>query len=171
VGWSRQRVVEEVGAAESTISEVLAGKRRLNRAQVGKLARYFHVEPGRSRSGNEETEGCGKRMRTRVATTASPIEPRPLFLPTTHGSTARPRRRVNPGPEIPKGFRSAGWQTFRMGYRVWGKLHLPLVGEPTFRPGTQRRTLPLSNGTGYVDETGVHGMFDRRDPRVGWLGA
>jgi HTH-type transcriptional regulator/antitoxin HigA len=34
------------GIAESTISEVLAGKRKLNRAQITKLARYFHVEPG-----------------------------------------------------------------------------------------------------------------------------
>ena len=34
------------GIAESTISEVLAGKRKLNRGQIAKLARYFHVEPG-----------------------------------------------------------------------------------------------------------------------------
>lgn len=34
------------GIAESTISEVLSGKRKLNRKQIGKLARYFHVEPG-----------------------------------------------------------------------------------------------------------------------------
>ena len=34
------------GIAESTISEVLAGRRRLNRPQIAKLARYFHVEPG-----------------------------------------------------------------------------------------------------------------------------
>ena len=34
------------GMAESTISEVLAGKRKLNRSQIAKLARYFHVEPG-----------------------------------------------------------------------------------------------------------------------------
>ena len=33
------------GIAESTISEVLAGKRKLNRAQIAMLARYFHVEP------------------------------------------------------------------------------------------------------------------------------
>jgi HTH-type transcriptional regulator / antitoxin HigA len=32
--------------AESTISEVLSGKRKLNRTQIGKLARYFHIEPG-----------------------------------------------------------------------------------------------------------------------------
>jgi HTH-type transcriptional regulator/antitoxin HigA len=32
--------------AESTVSEVLAGKRKLNRSQIAKLARYFHVEPG-----------------------------------------------------------------------------------------------------------------------------
>jgi len=34
------------GIAESTISEVLAGKRKLNRAQIVKLSHYFHVEPG-----------------------------------------------------------------------------------------------------------------------------
>ncbi len=33
------------GIAPSTISEVLAGKRRLNRTQIAKLAQYFHVEP------------------------------------------------------------------------------------------------------------------------------
>ena len=33
------------GIAESTISEVLARKRKLNRTQIAKLARYFHVEP------------------------------------------------------------------------------------------------------------------------------
>jgi HTH-type transcriptional regulator/antitoxin HigA len=32
--------------AESTISEVLAGKRKLNRGQIAKLARYFHLNPG-----------------------------------------------------------------------------------------------------------------------------
>ena len=39
-------VATGAGIAESTISEVLAGKRKLNRSQIGKLARYFHVEPG-----------------------------------------------------------------------------------------------------------------------------
>ena len=39
-------VAVAAGIAESTISEVLSGKRKLNRAQIGKLARYFHVEPG-----------------------------------------------------------------------------------------------------------------------------
>jgi HTH-type transcriptional regulator/antitoxin HigA len=34
------------GIAESTISEVLTGKRKLNRGQIAKLAHYFHVEPG-----------------------------------------------------------------------------------------------------------------------------
>jgi HTH-type transcriptional regulator/antitoxin HigA len=34
------------GIAASTISAVLAGKRKLNRAQITKLARYFHVAPG-----------------------------------------------------------------------------------------------------------------------------
>jgi HTH-type transcriptional regulator / antitoxin HigA len=39
-------VARQTGIAESTISEVLAGKRKLNRSQIGKLARHFHVEPG-----------------------------------------------------------------------------------------------------------------------------
>jgi HTH-type transcriptional regulator / antitoxin HigA len=39
-------VAKKTGIAESTISAVLAGKRRLNRAQIGKLAALFHVEPG-----------------------------------------------------------------------------------------------------------------------------
>jgi HTH-type transcriptional regulator/antitoxin HigA len=34
------------GIAESTISEVLAGKRKLNRPQIAKLSRYFRIEPG-----------------------------------------------------------------------------------------------------------------------------
>ena len=45
-GATQAAVAKGAGIAESTISEVLAGKRRLNRAQIGKLARYFHVEPG-----------------------------------------------------------------------------------------------------------------------------
>jgi HTH-type transcriptional regulator/antitoxin HigA len=32
--------------AQSTISEVLAGKRKLNRAQIARLSQYFHVQPG-----------------------------------------------------------------------------------------------------------------------------
>ena len=36
----------QCGIPKSTISEVLAGKRKLNRAQITKLSRYFHVDPG-----------------------------------------------------------------------------------------------------------------------------
>lgn len=39
-------LAKQVGIAESTISEVLAGKRKLTRKQIGKLAKFFHVEPG-----------------------------------------------------------------------------------------------------------------------------
>jgi HTH-type transcriptional regulator/antitoxin HigA len=42
----QSQLAEEVGIAESTVSEVLSGKRKLNRRQIGKLARYFHVDPG-----------------------------------------------------------------------------------------------------------------------------
>ena len=45
-GTTQAAVAKQAGIAESTISEVLAGKRTLNRNQIGKLARYFHVEPG-----------------------------------------------------------------------------------------------------------------------------
>ena len=45
-GVTQSQLATEVGIAESTISEVLSGKRKLNRGQIGKLARYFHVEPG-----------------------------------------------------------------------------------------------------------------------------
>ena len=45
-GTTQAAVAKQVRIPESTISEVLAGKRKLNRKQIGKLARYFHVEPG-----------------------------------------------------------------------------------------------------------------------------
>ena len=44
-GVTQAAVAAATGIAESTISAVLAGKRRLNRAQIGKLAGYFGVEP------------------------------------------------------------------------------------------------------------------------------
>jgi HTH-type transcriptional regulator/antitoxin HigA len=43
---SQVEVSRQTGIAESTISEVLKGKRQLTRAQIDKLAAYFHVEPG-----------------------------------------------------------------------------------------------------------------------------
>lgn len=45
-GVTQAAVAAGAGIAESTISEVLAGKRKLNRSQIDKLARFFHVEPG-----------------------------------------------------------------------------------------------------------------------------
>ncbi len=45
-GITQARAATGTGIAESTISEVLAGKRKLNRTQIAKLARFFHVEPG-----------------------------------------------------------------------------------------------------------------------------
>ena len=43
---SQVEAARGAGIAASTISEVLAGKRTLNRRQIGKLAKYFHVAPG-----------------------------------------------------------------------------------------------------------------------------
>jgi HTH-type transcriptional regulator/antitoxin HigA len=51
-GVTQAEVAAGAGIAESTISEVLAGKRTLNRTQIAKLARYFHVEPGAFLSGS-----------------------------------------------------------------------------------------------------------------------
>lgn len=45
-GVTQAQAAKEAGVAESTVSEVLAGKRKLNRAQIGKFARYFRVGPG-----------------------------------------------------------------------------------------------------------------------------
>jgi HTH-type transcriptional regulator/antitoxin HigA len=39
-------VARQAGIAESTISEVIAGKRSLSRGHIGKLSRYFGVQPG-----------------------------------------------------------------------------------------------------------------------------
>lgn len=43
---TQSQLARDVRIAESTISEVLAGKRKLNRTQIGKLAAFFKVEPG-----------------------------------------------------------------------------------------------------------------------------
>lgn len=45
-GVSQAQVAREARIAESTVSEVLSGRRALNRAQIGKLAAYFRVSPG-----------------------------------------------------------------------------------------------------------------------------
>jgi HTH-type transcriptional regulator / antitoxin HigA len=42
---AQAQVARATGIAESTISAVLAGDRRLNREHIEKLARYFHVGP------------------------------------------------------------------------------------------------------------------------------
>jgi len=44
-GVSQTEVAEGTGLADSTISEVLKGKRSLNRTHIGKLSRYFKVSP------------------------------------------------------------------------------------------------------------------------------
>jgi HTH-type transcriptional regulator/antitoxin HigA len=44
-GVSQTDVSDATGIADSTISEVLKGKRSLNRGHIGKLANYFSVSP------------------------------------------------------------------------------------------------------------------------------
>ena len=45
-GVARAKVAAEAGIAESTLSEILAGKRKLGIRHVTILARYFKVDPG-----------------------------------------------------------------------------------------------------------------------------
>jgi HTH-type transcriptional regulator/antitoxin HigA len=45
-GAKQVEVARATGIAESTLSELLRGKRQLTRSQISKLARYFHVVPG-----------------------------------------------------------------------------------------------------------------------------
>jgi HTH-type transcriptional regulator/antitoxin HigA len=44
-GVKQVEVARATGIAESTISEILTGKLQLTRAQINKLARFFHVSP------------------------------------------------------------------------------------------------------------------------------
>jgi len=44
-GVSQTELSKASGIADSTISEVLKGKRSLNRGHIGKLAQYFGVSP------------------------------------------------------------------------------------------------------------------------------
>ena len=45
-GVTQAEVAKSAGISESTISEVLSGKRTLNRQHLGKLSRYFRVSAG-----------------------------------------------------------------------------------------------------------------------------
>lgn len=45
-GVTQAQVAAGAGLAVSTVSELLSGRRKLNRGQIGKLARYFQVSPG-----------------------------------------------------------------------------------------------------------------------------
>jgi HTH-type transcriptional regulator/antitoxin HigA len=45
-GVTQAAAAKGAAIAESTISEVLAGKRKLNREQIAKLSRYFHIDAG-----------------------------------------------------------------------------------------------------------------------------
>jgi HTH-type transcriptional regulator/antitoxin HigA len=45
-GVRQAELARSTRIAESTISEVLSGKRSLNRIHIARLAAFFHVEPG-----------------------------------------------------------------------------------------------------------------------------
>ena len=50
-GITQSKLADDVAIANSTISEVLAGKRQLIRKQIVTLAQYFQIEPGAFLSG------------------------------------------------------------------------------------------------------------------------
>jgi HTH-type transcriptional regulator/antitoxin HigA len=52
-GVSQREVARQTGILDTTISKVVTGTRRLNRAQIAKLARYFNVDPGVFLAGEE----------------------------------------------------------------------------------------------------------------------
>jgi len=45
-GMTQVRLAKETGIAESTISEIIAGKRDLGLSHIRKLSEYFKVDPG-----------------------------------------------------------------------------------------------------------------------------
>ena len=45
-GVTQAQVARATGIAVSTVSELLSGKRKMSRSHIGKLAHYFHVDPG-----------------------------------------------------------------------------------------------------------------------------
>ena len=44
-GKTQATIAAEAGLPESTLSEILSGRRRLNTRHIGVLARYFRVSP------------------------------------------------------------------------------------------------------------------------------
>ena len=44
-GITQAKLAEDIGIADSTIREILRGKRKLNRKHLGQVSRYFNVAP------------------------------------------------------------------------------------------------------------------------------
>jgi HTH-type transcriptional regulator/antitoxin HigA len=61
-GVTQQHVAQATGIVYSTISSVLAGRRKLTRDQIGRLARYFHVDPGSFSFAAAEREETDRRL-------------------------------------------------------------------------------------------------------------
>ena len=58
-GKTQATVASEAGLPESTLSEVLLGRRRLNTRHIGILARYFRIDPGIFLEAPAEPDGPG----------------------------------------------------------------------------------------------------------------
>ena len=44
-GVTKAQVARDIGIAQSTLTNVICGRRGISKANAGKLARYFHVAP------------------------------------------------------------------------------------------------------------------------------
>jgi HTH-type transcriptional regulator/antitoxin HigA len=60
-GIAQAELARATGIAVSTICEVLSGDRKLTRAHIGKVAAYFHIEPGVFSFGSVEPQGIPYR--------------------------------------------------------------------------------------------------------------
>ncbi len=61
-GVSQTEVAKATGIANSTISAVLKGIRQLTREHIGKLANYFHVDPGVFIFGEQQQTSGSKEL-------------------------------------------------------------------------------------------------------------
>ena len=99
-GTTQARLAADTGIAESTVSEVLSGKRKLNRTQIGKLARYFRVEP--SASSRSAGDGGHDRRKFSLASPGRGVVNRNRLFARTHSLIRRPPIRAWPPHFLPR---------------------------------------------------------------------
>jgi HTH-type transcriptional regulator / antitoxin HigA len=66
-GVNQTEVAQATGIANSTISAVLKGARQLTREHIGRLADFFHVDPGAFIFGEQEDQPKKPSLRTGIS--------------------------------------------------------------------------------------------------------